>query len=152
MSEEEESAMRKKVARRGRRVSISAESGEGGDADFVPPMIEKTEEQRQRIAAVVKKVFLFQGLLAPELDTIIGAMSEKSVGKGVDIIEQGAVGDFFYIVDKGSFDVFVKNENEGKPVFKYREGGAFGELAVSKRLGSLPIDARLTPCLLHAYS
>ena len=79
-------------------------------------------------------------------------MSEKSVAKGVNLIQQGAVGDFFYIVDKGAFDVFVKNENEGKPVFKYREGGAFGELAVSNRLGSSPIDARsMRPLLLSCF-
>ena len=108
MTAEEESVMRKKVARRGRRVSVSAESGEDADADFVPPKIPKSEAQSERIAAVVRKVFLFQGLSTTELNTIIGAMSEKTVGKGVELIKQGGVGDFFYVVDKGAFDVFVK--------------------------------------------
>lgn len=122
--------MRKKVARRGRRVSVSAESGEDADADFVPPKIPKSEAQSERIAAVVRKVFLFQGLSTTELNTIIGAMSEKTVGKGVELIKQGGVGDFFYVVDKGAFDVFVKGVNNDKPVFDYHEGGSFGELAL----------------------
>ena len=133
MTAEEESVMRKKVARRGRRVSVSAESGEDADADFVPPKIPKSEAQSERIAAVVRKVFLFQGLSTTELNTIIGAMSEKTVGKGVELIKQGGVGDFFYVVDKGAFDVFVKGVNNDKPVFDYHEGGSFGELAVSKK-------------------
>ena len=133
---EEEETIRKNVAKRGRRISVSAESGEGADVDFVPPKIPKTEEQSQRIAAVVQKVFLFQGLSTTELDTIIGAMSEKKVDKGTELIKQGGVGDFFYVVDKGAFDVFVTGLNEGKKVFDYKAGGAFGELAVSTMCSS----------------
>lgn len=149
MTAEEESAMRKKVARRGRRVSVSAESGEDADEDFVPPKIPKTAAQSQRIAAVVRKVFLFQGLSNTELDTIIGAMSEKTVGTGVELIKQGGVGDFFYVVDKGAFDVFVNGVNDGKPVFHYHEGGAFGELAVSNKTGLRPDSAHGRPSPLH---
>lgn len=131
MSADEASEFRRKVARKGRRVSVSGESGETGDDGFVPPKIPKTDKQRERIEAVILKVFLFQGLSTDELDTLIGAMSEKKIEKNEKLIKQGDVGDYFYVVDEGAFDVFVAGQNDNKPVFNYVKGGSFGELAVS---------------------
>ncbi|CAO3590048.1 unnamed protein product [Absidia cylindrospora] len=59
-------------------------------------------------------------------------MAEKHVANGDTIIEQGAVGDYFYIVESGTFDCFIKQNNsvEQLKVVNYEAGGSFGELAL----------------------
>jgi CRP-like cAMP-binding protein len=134
MSEAKVIAMRKKMRSKGRRSSVSAESGADEDKDFVPPNIPKTDKERDHIKTILNKVFLFQGLHATEIETLIGAMSKVEVSAGESPIIQGDKGDFFYVVDSGEFDVFVKgtvDENDKpKSVFHYKTGGSFGELAL----------------------
>ena len=47
---------------------------------------------------------------------------------GENVITQGEEGDFFYVVEKGQFFVFV----DEKHVAKKESGSSFGELALSK--------------------
>lgn len=42
-------------------------------------------------------------------------MTEVRVSKGTEVIVQGAVGDFFYVVEQGTFDVYVR----GPPTYTY---------------------------------
>ena len=47
----------------------------------------------------------------PREDTfekILDAMFIKKIAKGENVIQQGDEGDYFYIVKKGDFDIFVK--------------------------------------------
>ena len=126
--------MRQKMRKKGRRGSVSAESGTDEDKNFVPPNIVKTDEERAHIKDIISKVFLFQGLLATEIDTLIGAMSQVIVKKGESPIKQGDQGEFFYVVDRGEFDVFlngiVDENDQPKSVLHYKTGGSFGELAL----------------------
>ncbi len=54
------------------------------------------------------------------------------------VISQGDAGDYFYVVEKGSFDVYVNPKGSlqpgpdgmGKHVGKIEPGGSFGELAL----------------------
>ncbi|KXS14966.1 camp-binding domain-like protein [Gonapodya prolifera JEL478] len=58
-------------------------------------------------------------------------MAEVNCPTGHGIITQGAVGDFWYVVESGTFDIFVCNE--GKSAIKVASSGAgqsFGELAL----------------------
>ena len=134
MSEKDVARMRKKMRSKGRRSSVSAESGADEDKDFVPPVIAKTEEERQHIASILKDVFLFAGLHSGEISTLIGAMEQVTVAQGDSIIKQGDKGDYFYVVDRGEFDVFIDGtvNEQGAPtsVFHYKTGGSFGELAL----------------------
>jgi CRP-like cAMP-binding protein len=36
----------------------------------------------------------------------------REVKKGVSVIKQGELGDNFYVVDKGSFDIFVARDGK----------------------------------------
>ena len=134
ISEADAIAMRKKMRSKGRRVSVSAEAGADEDKDFIPPIINKTEEETNHIKSILNKVFLFQGLTTSEIHTLVLAMSQVNVNQGDSPIKQGDKGDYFYVVDSGEFDVFLKGtvdeNNLPKSVFHYKSGGSFGELAL----------------------
>merc|ERR1719335_522656 len=62
---------------------------------------------------------------------VIDAMKPDTVEKGTRLISQGEDGDFFYIVDEGTFDVFVqRGDNPPGKVLEYSPGGMFGELGL----------------------
>lgn len=149
----------------GRRTSVSAESlvpqaqrslapaldstteedeeGEGsGQAQNAIPNFPKTEAQLARIRAAIKPNFLFRNLDEEQEADVLAAMKEVQIGAGEMIIEQGAAGDYFYVVEKGELEVFVKKEGQmidtdkgdrqllGKKVATCVEGNSFGELAL----------------------
>lgn len=124
----------------GRRNSVSAAPvSEGRIKDWKgPPVHEKSPEESARIKETIGRSdslqVLFGHLIEADLDRIIGAMFLKSVPAGETVIQQGADGDFFYIVDSGTFDIFVqrKGETETPPekVMVASVGASFGELAL----------------------
>ncbi|KAJ3108560.1 hypothetical protein HDU97_000842 [Phlyctochytrium planicorne] len=117
---------------RGRRTSVSAESMDPTtDKDYVKMIIPKTDEQRSRINASIKNNFLFRSCDEEQYVDVVNAMSEKRVTKGEEVIQQGGVGDYFYVVETGSLDVFVSRNGQA-PVWvaDYGPGGSFGELAL----------------------
>ncbi|KAJ3113224.1 hypothetical protein HK100_002055 [Physocladia obscura] len=133
-SEEEESVPPPVTANynRGRRISVSAESmAPTLDNDFVAVVIPKTDEQKQRIQISIKNNFLFRSCDEEQYRDVVNAMAEKRVATGEEVIRQGGVGDFFYVVETGALDVFVsKNGSPPVKVFEYTDGGSFGELAL----------------------
>uniref|UniRef100_A0A7S1WMR6 cGMP-dependent protein kinase n=1 Tax=Alexandrium catenella TaxID=2925 RepID=A0A7S1WMR6_ALECA len=69
-------------------------------------------------------------------------MCLKAIAKGESVIKQGDVGDFFYIVKSGDFDIIVKKGGDpAKKVFEAGVGFAFGELAL---LYNAPRSATIT--------
>lgn len=75
--------------------------------------------------------FLFKALEADQRQEAIDAMFEKKVSAGEEIIKQGDPGDYFYVVESGTFDVFVaKGGNPPVKVVDYGAGASFGELAL----------------------
>ncbi|KAG0740480.1 hypothetical protein G6F62_011761 [Rhizopus arrhizus] len=115
---------------RGRRTSVSAESMAPAGNDFVKKVIPKTESEMERIKDSVGNNFLFKNLDEEHHQDVVNAMVEMTVEKDKTIIEQGAVGDYFYIVDSGTFDCFITKDGETKKVTSYEAGGSFGELAL----------------------
>ena len=53
-------------------------------------------------------------------------MFEKPLKTGETIIKQGDPGDYFYVIDRGNFDIIIN----GEKVASYDGEGAFGELAL----------------------
>ncbi|KAG0324812.1 hypothetical protein BGZ99_001428 [Dissophora globulifera] len=116
---------------RGRRTSVSAESMVPSHQNYVKTVISKTAEQRKRIELSIASNFLFKNLDEDQHEDVVNAMAEKRFRARESVIEQGAVGDYFYVVETGTLDVFVaKNGNSAEKVFEYGPGGSFGELAL----------------------
>ncbi|KAI8143474.1 cAMP dependent protein kinase regulatory subunit [Fennellomyces sp. T-0311] len=117
---------------RSRRVSVSAESiqpslNRSQREYIVHP---KTDDQKQRITAAIANNFLFKSLDDDQVVHVINAMAEKKISNSTTVIEQGAEGDFYYIVESGTFDCFIKQGEQTNKVTSYGPGGGFGELAL----------------------
>ncbi|CAF2750866.1 unnamed protein product [Rotaria sp. Silwood2] len=120
-----------------RRASVAAEryNPEDDDSDdekyHVYP---KTTEQRQRLKDAVCHNLLFRTLEAKQIDQILDAMWEKHVNQGECIIRQGDDGDHFYVIDKGTYEVYVSHVEDSKgqaiKIGEYNQTGSFGELAL----------------------
>lgn len=93
---------------------------------FVKKFIRKTPEQIEGIKKSVNNNFLFKSLDEDHAQDVVNAMVEMCVRHGSAIIEQGGVGDFFYVVQTGTFDCFIGPTK----VASYTAGGSFGELAL----------------------
>ena len=94
------------MANRGQRVSVSAEAYGifNKKAEFVPRVVAKTIEQRERIYKKVIQSFLFNSLEEKDLNTVIDAMEEKTFLAGDYVIRQGENGSVLYLVEKGELD------------------------------------------------
>ncbi|ORY29514.1 cyclic nucleotide-binding-like protein [Naematelia encephala] len=126
------------------------------------PVFPKTEEQLARIKSAIKPNFLFRNLDEEQEADVLAAMNEVTIPAGEMIIEQGAAGDYFYVVESGKLDVFVKRDGQvldpekgdkpalGKKVATCTEGNSFGELALMHNAPRAASIISLTPCNLWA--
>lgn len=130
---------------RGRRTSVSAESM-APTQDFVKVVIPKTETQAERIKVSIGNNFLFRNLDEEQYQDVVNAMAEKRVESGTIVIEQGAVGDFFYVVESGTLDCFIS----GNKVTNYEAGGSFGELALMYNAPRAATIVATSDCVLWA--
>lgn len=126
----------------GRRTSVSAESlnpTSSGSDSWSPPSHPKSEEQVSRLKKAVSGNFLFSHLDDEHLKTVLDALVEKPIpAKDIKVITQGDAGDYFYIVEEGTFGVFINPSGAAQPgpdglgnqVGIIGPGGSFGELAL----------------------
>lgn len=116
------------------RTSVSAEAyGEWNTKKaFVPPVITKTDEQKDRLKSCLGESFLFSSLDETEIAIIIGAMQEVKTDASKRIINQGDQGDFLFVIESGTLDCFIKNKNDDgeTKVYTYKSGEVFGEIAL----------------------
>lgn len=112
-----------------RRVSVSAEAmnpDKFKSDSWKPPVNSLTQEQRNELAKTLSLNFLFQQLDANSKKTVVAALMKKEFPEGTEIITQGDVGDFFYIIESGTVDFYVN----GTKVNTSGDGSSFGELAL----------------------
>ncbi|MCJ1477046.1 hypothetical protein MMC13_005717 [Lambiella insularis] len=126
----------------GRRTSVSAESmnpQSSMDDNWKPPYHEKSDEQLARLRTAVAGNFLFAHLDDEQTSQVLGALVEKPLpAKGIKVISQGDAGDYFYVVEKGNFDIYIHEagsvqpgpDGMGEKVSTIGPGGSFGELAL----------------------
>ncbi|XP_011163552.1 cAMP-dependent protein kinase type II regulatory subunit isoform X1 [Solenopsis invicta] len=118
-----------------RRKSVFAETynpEEDEEDDGFKMVHPKSDEQRQRLSDSVKNILLFRALDEEQMADVLDAMFEKIVQPGEFIIRQGDDGDNFYVIERGKFDVYVKDPATAKDnhIHTYDNRGAFGELAL----------------------
>ncbi|KAI8055461.1 AGAP006448-PA [Syncephalis plumigaleata] len=115
------------IIRNARRGSVSAEPISISEHDETSAtIIPKSDEARMRIATAIANNLLFRNLDHEQRQPVIDAMFERKVTLGEVVITQGEEGDNFYVVDQGTFDIFVN----GKKVVDVGPGDSFGELAL----------------------
>ncbi|KAG8996999.1 hypothetical protein FRB90_012597, partial [Tulasnella sp. 427] len=160
----------------GRRVSVSAESIEPSTGpEIPPPFYYKSPEQLKRLQDSIANAFLFRNLDDKKRKAVLGAMKEMKFDKNVRVITQGDAGDYFYVVDSGELDCFVKPKVDehpaypgapappppapaspedhpeyGKKVFHYTKGTSFGELALMYSTPRAATIISTTPVTLWA--
>ena len=113
------------------------------DFDIESLYNEKTEEEKARIATTLSTAVVFQNITDAQRELVYKVLEPIEVKKGQVICKQGTVGDRFYIVDYGSFEVRILAEGQldedgkgGECVHVYEASRenyfhpSFGELAL----------------------
>lgn len=152
------------------KIKMSADGGTPNaeeDVDLSKLYTEKTAEEKARIAEAIRASVMFQNITDEEREMIFGVMEPIDVKEGTWVIKQGSVGDRFYIVDSGRFEVRIVPEGEeddgsgGNLVHVY-EGSvekhahpSFGELALmysAPRAASIVAQTDGHLWALHRYA
>mmetsp|Transcript_11715 Transcript_11715/g.17200 ORF Transcript_11715/g.17200 Transcript_11715/m.17200 type:complete len:813 (-) Transcript_11715:117-2555(-) len=94
--------------------------------DFIVLFTPKSEEEKTFLEEALADTFLFSYMSKSERDRLINSMKKKSVEAGTKIIEQGDVGDYFYVIESGTVTHLVDGEQVGEA----EKGDTFGELAL----------------------
>lgn len=93
---------------------------------FVAAKYPKSKEDENLINDALKKNFVFEGLTESKRAGLIQAFEPIVIKHGTKVIEEGDVGDYFYVVGTG--DVIF--QIGGKEVGTAGKGSSFGELAL----------------------
>jgi len=120
------------------RTSVSAEAygaWNKQDSSFTPPVHQKTEDQKRRIAEGLSRSWIFQDLEGKNLESVILAFQLETFAAGAEIIKQyDTDAEKIYLIEKGTLTAFKKKSQEeegrGTEVFTYEGKGVFGELAM----------------------
>ncbi|SPC68076.1 probable cAMP-dependent protein kinase type II regulatory chain [Ustilago sp. UG-2017b] len=155
-----------------RRTSVSAESMAPSAVDaqhdgspLAKTVIPKSEEQMERIRGSIGNNLLFRNLEQDQYRDVLLAMKEVKVDANVTVIEQGAQGDYFYVVESGTLDVYVRSAQAageecaaqtgacstlGDKKVSYGPASSFGELALLYAQPRAATVISTSPCTLWA--
>jgi cAMP-dependent protein kinase regulator len=98
----------------------------GDLGSFTAPIFPKDLQEKKFIREALKKNFVFAALSEREIRTIVDAFDQFVVQSGETLIQQGDVGDYFYVMKEGK----VRFEVSGAVVGHADKGKSFGELAL----------------------
>lgn len=93
---------------------------------FQSPVFSKSFDEKTFIREALKNNFVFAALSEREMRTIIDAFEAMEVTANGVIIQQGDVGDYFYVIREGA----VRYEVDGNVVGHAGMGKSFGELSL----------------------
>jgi len=112
------------------------------DVDLKDMYTEKTEQEKKRISDAIKASVMFRNITDEQREMVFGVMESVDVTEDTWVIKQGTVGDRFYIIDEGKFEVRIvpdgeEDDGDGGHVVHVYEGSVarhahpcFGELAL----------------------
>lgn len=125
----------KKISGVCQRISVSAEVyGQfNKKEEYTPKIVEKTPEAKAAIMERLNQSFMFANLDDKEKDIVIDAMEECKFNANDVVIKQGDDGAVLYLVFSGSLKCnrkMNKDDEEETYLKTYKEGEAFGELAL----------------------
>jgi cAMP-dependent protein kinase regulator len=79
-----------------------------GTSDEPLPVFPKSQDQLRRIRDSIRSNIIFQNLDEEQENGALNAMREVKVQKGEVIIRQGDVGEYFYVVETGLFNCYIR--------------------------------------------
>ncbi|KAL2643893.1 hypothetical protein R1flu_011480 [Riccia fluitans] len=134
-----------------RRTGVSAEVLTGNEK-FEAKVVEKSEVARKRIRACFSKSYLLQHLDQEQSETIVDAVEEVRFKENDIVIQQGEPGEYFYLLEQGSAEVWITKTGENKPIMvkQYVAGDSFGELALLYNAPRAATVKATTDCVLWA--
>jgi serine/threonine protein phosphatase PrpC/CRP-like cAMP-binding protein len=111
--------------------------------DWKEHATEKTAEEKEGIAEAIKASVMFRNVTEEQREMIFACMESVPVKQGTWVIRQNTVGDRFYIIDEGQFEVRIvpdgdqDESGQGGHIVHVYEGSrarhahpSFGELAL----------------------
>jgi hypothetical protein len=98
--------------------------------------------------SLLRSLPLFAPLGAPALESLARATQKVEVDEGDVVIRTGEVGDLFYAIADGRFDV----RYHGRSVAVLERGGCFGEIALLRHIPRVADVVALTPGRLYALA
>ncbi|KAM4615593.1 cAMP-dependent protein kinase type II-beta regulatory subunit-like [Polymixia lowei] len=116
-----------------RRASVCAEAYDPDEDDDRDLRVihSKTDDQRYRLQEACNHILLFKNLERDQMSQVLDAMFEKPVRAGDHVIDLDDDGDNFYVIESGTFDIWMRGEDGAKrAVGRYDNKGSFGELAL----------------------
>jgi cAMP-dependent protein kinase regulator len=93
---------------------------------FKHPVFEKSDSDAATIRKSISDNIFFMDLTDTEQEVFIDAFEPVTKEKGVNIINQGEKGDYFYVLAEGQVTFLVEEESIGSA----ESGACFGDLAV----------------------
>ena len=87
-------------------------------------------QKRMRFEALLETVPLLRSMEAYERTAVADAFEERTYKSGEAILAEGAAGEAFFLMVKGTAIATKKGDEGRKQVLEYREGDYFGELAL----------------------
>jgi MFS family permease len=88
--------------------------------------IDRTAQVPERELALLARIPMFAPLPRLDLERLAWHLDRFEVAAGTEVIRQGDVGDRFYVVDAGTFEV----ARDGEVIATAGEGDYFGEIAL----------------------
>ena len=102
-SDEEIKVDKKPVSRKARQgVSAEVFGQYNKKEDFVPKVIDKTQETKDKLKVRLLQAFMFNALDEKELSVVIDAIEEVKVEADTNVITEGDQGDCMYVLESGS--------------------------------------------------
>eukprot|EP00238_Polyblepharides_amylifera_P006267 CAMPEP_0196579758 /NCGR_PEP_ID=MMETSP1081-20130531/24493_1 /TAXON_ID=36882 /ORGANISM="Pyramimonas amylifera, Strain CCMP720" /LENGTH=934 /DNA_ID=CAMNT_0041899429 /DNA_START=182 /DNA_END=2986 /DNA_ORIENTATION=+ len=123
-------APKKKTDGARRRLAITTDFEEDEEAkdDYVLKVVPKSDEDKEKILKALSTNFMFKALEAALQQDIVNAMELFNVDNDATVITQGEKGDYFYVINSGKYDVFIRGKDEAVASLEYPS--LFGELAL----------------------
>ena len=89
------------------------------------PVFEKSQMDRYFIAKSIEDSFIFSSIKTKDMDSLLNAFEKKVVDANEVIIKEGDDADYFYVIESGEVDFFVRGRQVGS-----KSKGFFGDLAL----------------------
>ncbi len=137
---------------RGRRASISAPPTSEVDTNVALRKFEKDAENLAFLKQTLASNFIFSEVRGSEQEALAMAFEELRQPAGYSIMKQGDEGDNYYVLRRGTVDIYVNPQEGGEPilVLTLTDKGHFGELALMYHSPRAATVVCRTECVLEA--